>query len=149
MGFFDKGDFILEFEDETAKNEIEGLDLKTIKAWNRGEPEDIELILDGRSNLIEFGYRTKDLRDLRKLSRSDQKKSLEQFFKLFDSFEVIPQSGTVRQIKDIIILAGFFIEKMKLKDGQEMEAKVRYTATFIKINGEWQQILAHRDSQFG
>ena len=149
MGFYDKGDFILEFEDEAVKNEIEGLDLRTLQAWNRGDPGDIEYLLDSRSNLIEFGYRTKDLRDTRKVSRSDRKKITEQFFELFDSFEVVPQSGTVRQIENVIIVAAFFTEKMKLKDGQTLEANVRYTATLMKINDKWQQVLAHRDTQFG
>ena len=149
MGFYDKGDFILEFEDKAVKNEIEGLDLRTLQAWNRGDPGDIEYLLDSRSNLIEFGYRTKDLRDTRKVSRSDRKKITEQFFELFDSFEVVPQSGTVRQIENVIIVAAFFTEKMKLKDGQTLEANVRYTATLMRIDGKWQQILAHRDTQFG
>ena len=61
----------------------------------------------------------------------------------------MPQSGTVRQIENVIIVAAFFTEKMKLKDGQTLEANVRYTATLMRIDGKWQQILAHRDTQFG
>ena len=146
MGVFDTGDFILEFENENDQKEIEKMFQAWCQAWGSG---DIETIIEQNENLILFGYRTKDIRDWRKVSRDEQKKIQEAFFNLFDSFEFIPISGIIRQVDNVVTAIGFFKEKMKDKEGKGMEVTGRFSFTYIKQNGKWQLILAHRDAQFG
>jgi len=146
MGIFETGNFSLEFENEKDQKEIEDL----FQAWCQAQGTgDIETMLEQNENMILFGYRTKDIRDWRKVSRDEQKKIQAAFFNFFDSLDFIPISGIIRQVDNVVTVIGFFKEKMKVKDGQENEVNGRFSFTYIKQNGKWQPILAHRDTQFG
>lgn len=146
MGFFETGDFILEFENEKDQREFEAVFQEYFQSWTTG---DIDTFFDHTENLIEFGIWTKELRDFQKDNRHEVIEFNKQFHNLFEFFRYFPVSGTVRQYGNVVVIAGFYKEEKKLKDGQEIETNGRYSSTYIKQNGKWQQILAHRDTQFG
>jgi len=146
MGIFATGDFILEFENENDQKEFEAVFQEYFQSWTTG---DIDAFFDHTKNLIEFGYRGKELRDFQKDNRNEVIEFYKQFYNLFEFFRYFPEGGKARQYGNVVVIAGFYKEKTKLKDGQEIETNGRYSFTYIKQNGKWQQILAHRDTQFG
>ncbi len=46
------------------------------------------------------------------------------------------------------LLCGIFTEKITGLDGSVNTVKVRYSSTWMKIDGEWKQVMGHRDTQF-
>lgn len=125
------------------------------KAWSTG---DIETILDFEEDSVQFGYRTKDIRDQAKFGRENIKLALEQFFGSIESGAIEPikndtdkstaKDMEIRLIGNTGISFGFFNEKIKTKEGGVQEVVVRSTATFCKNNGKWKLVMSHRDIQF-
>ena len=145
MGNFDIGNFTMEMENERDKEEFGKRLQEVFDAYNTG---DVETILDQRKHLIEFGYRSEEIRGMEEINRSEGKKLFELFFNAFESFEAISVNGTIKQIGNVILVIGFIKETMTLKDGQKTGANVRLTSTYMKIDGQWTEVLAHRDTQF-
>ena len=146
MGFFETGDFSLEFENEKDQKEFEEVFQDWWHAWNTAN---MQSIVDQHENLIAFRNNSKDLLDLRKIDRNDQEKLIEGLFGLINSLELYPVSGTIRQIGNVVIAIGFFKENIEDKAGNKKETNGRFSFTYVKQNGKWQQIMAHRDAQFG
>ena len=46
------------------------------------------------------------------------------------------------------LLCGLFTEKITGLDDSVNTVKVRYSSTWMKIDGEWKQVMGHRDAQF-
>jgi hypothetical protein len=77
MEFFNNKNFIIEMENKRDKKELEEQFIKVLQAWNN---KDIETIIDDYRNGIEFGYRSKELRNLTGTSRKDLETRVKLFF---------------------------------------------------------------------
>jgi hypothetical protein len=145
MNLIERDSFIFEMENEEDKTAINDLLKKTFKAWN---DLDIETLLVHYQGLIEFGYRTEDIRNTNAVGLLEVRNSLSQSFEKMESLKVEPISGIIRQFGNTVVLAGFFREIVLLKNKQQIGTKFRYTITFIKQNNKWKSILEHRDNLF-
>jgi hypothetical protein len=45
------------------------------------------------------------------------------------------------------VTGGILTEKFALKSGEQIESKIRATATYFKSDGKWRLIQEHRDKQ--
>jgi hypothetical protein len=88
------------------------------------------------------------LRNTNAVGLVEVKRAILQNWEKIESFTIEPISGILRQFGNTVILAGFFKEIVLLKNKQQIDTKIRYTITFIKLSNKWKSIMEHRDNLF-
>jgi len=118
---------------------------KWIKAF---ENKDVNSAYEVEKNVIGFGWRTHNFRDRSQIDEADFKRGIEKLNDTMKEWQGSYQNLGSRIIGDTGLLCGIFTEKITGLDGSVNTVKVRYSSTWMKIDGEWIQVMGHRDAQF-
>lgn len=118
---------------------------KWIKAF---EDKDVDRAYKVEKNVIGFGWRTPNFRDRSQVNEADFKRVIENLNNSMKEWQGSYQNLGSRIIGNTGLLCGIFTEKITGLDGSVNTVKVRYSSTWMKIDGEWKQVMGHRDTQF-
>ena len=131
-------------ETETSSQELEkelrATLKRLVKAWNEHDLDTITKII---GDSMGYGYRTPAPRLIYNRKRNKW------FYDSMEIFETIPKDNPIiRVVGNVGIVIGILIEKFKPKGGELQTIEVRFSMTFIRVDGKWKRVLYHRDTQF-
>ncbi len=97
---------------------------------------------------IGFGWRGSNFIDRSKTTKDVFKRGMEKWLTSINDWHLSYENLGVRIIGDTGLLCGILTEKITELDGSVRVVKVRYSSTWIKLDGKWKLVMFHRDSQF-
>ena len=127
-----------------SNEELELLEMSELhmRAWKE---EDIDTLFDIEKESFGYGRRASDIRTPPKHRENNYRTSLSDFFAGNKGFFNTMSQEDVRIIGDIGLHWGVYTENLPEKDGSINYVKVRFTNTWIKIDGKWKIALYHRE----
>jgi ketosteroid isomerase-like protein len=133
---------------ETSSQELEKELRATVKsyyhAWNE---RDFDTYFEISGDAIGFGRWTALPRD--RMPKETQVNLSEYFLRIMEASEyVMEEEPIVYVMGDTGLVLGKIVEKAKPRNGELKSYNVRYSLTFIRLEGKWKLVLYHRDVQF-
>ncbi len=116
-----------------------------VTAWN---DQDTDAGWEAEKDVIGFGWRSPNLRDRSQMTKDKFKRNMENFNAAIKDFHGSYENLAVRIISDTGLLCGIFTEKITELDDSVRVVNVRYSSTWMKLDGKWKQVMGHRDIQF-
>ena len=123
--------------------------LNAMNRWIKAfEDKDVDVAYEVEKEVIGFGWRTPNFRDRSQISEADFKQRIKTLNNTMKKWQGSFQNLGSRIIGNTGLLCGIFTEEITGLDGSVNTVKVRYSSTWMKIDGEWIQVMGHRDAQF-
>ena len=110
--------------------------------------EDIDAIYEAEKEVIGFGWRGPNFRDRSQITEDDFKRVIGNLYSSMNGYHGSYVNLGVRIIGDTGLLCGIFTEEITELDDSVRVVRVRYSSTWMKLDGEWKQVMGHRDTQF-
>ncbi len=118
---------------------------KWVSAWN---DKDADAGWEAEKDVIGFGWRGPNLRDRSQITKVKFKRDMDDFNASIKDFQGSYENLGIRIIGDTGLLCGIYTEKITELDDSVRVVKVRYSSTWMKLDGKWTQVMGHRDTQF-
>ena len=123
--------------------------LNAMKKWITAfEDKDIDAAYEVEREVIGFGWRTPNYRDRSQITEADFKRRIKNLNNTMKNWQGSYQNFGLRIIGNTGLLCGILTEKITKLDGSVNTVRVRYSSTWMKFDGEWKQVMGHRDNQF-
>lgn len=112
------------------------------------EDKDGDAAYEVEKEVIGFGWRTPNFRDRSRVTEADFKQVQKNINDSIKGWHGSYENLGIRIIGDTGLLCGILTEEITELDGSVSAVRVRYSSTWMKLGGEWRQVMGHRDAQF-
>jgi ketosteroid isomerase-like protein len=112
------------------------------------EDKDGDAAYKVEKEVIGFGWRTPNFRDRSQVTEAGFKRAIKNINDSIKGWTGSYENLGMRIIGYTGLLCGILTEKITELDGSVSTIRVRYSSTWMKLDGKWKLVMGHRDAQF-